>query len=140
MVHDATLLAIRDTARSQLSLHLLNALLKVTATNLGLPWLWCTRTEQLLDLFERLTGGLGVGDVRLGGCAETQHAEDDESFPTDVVERWGQEEAESEVEELAGMLATERNVEIGGTGLTQLAMEARPIPKARVSRLQTSEA
>lgn len=80
-------------------LDLLNLPIQQTIARLRLPWPRPALTEHELDLLNRLARRLGVRQPRLDRSAETQHAEDDECFPADVVERGRDEEADGEIEE-----------------------------------------
>ena len=55
--------------------------------------------EQHLNLLDRLAGCLRVCEPALGGCAETQDAEDDEDLPCNVSEARWDEQTKCEVEE-----------------------------------------
>ena len=58
--------------------------------------------EQKLNLFDRLACCFGVGDICLGGSTEAQNAEDDEESPFYILEGWGDEKSDGEVEKPIG--------------------------------------
>jgi hypothetical protein len=111
---------------------------KLATTDLCLPWFESAIPEHLFNFFQALSRRLGIRYVRLYRSTEAQYTEYNKCFPGYIVECGWNEEAKSKL-----LSSTTGQVRIKKKALTlksQLAIEAKAIPYARVSNDQTSAA
>ncbi len=58
-----------------------------------------TLLKHHLNFFERLPGCFGIGKIGLDGRTYAENTEDDEELPGNVLEGWGDEQANCKVEQ-----------------------------------------
>lgn len=81
---------------------LFNLGIQQTIPRLRLPRFDSPPAEQQFNLFNRLTGGFGIGEKGLNGGTKTQDTKDDEEFPGNMFKAWWDEETNGKVEQPIG--------------------------------------